>query len=290
VSGKAATPVVLITGCSSGIGRAVALAAARRGFTVIATSRNVDALRSLEAEGCVIRQLDVTDGGVRERTVEELTDTYGGIDVLVNNAGYGELGPCEEVPLDRWDAQFQTNLFGPIGLIQLVLPGMRARGHGRIVNVSSMAGELVLPVGAAYHASKYALEAASEVLRLEVRRFGIGVALVQPGAVNSQWGENIPQLKQYVDGPYGDVVDRMQQQVAKRLPRGARPEKAAAVVMRAITARRPRARYRVGTDAHVLLPLRRLMPAAVWEKCVRTQFPSLRRSPGPTPDRAGRLG
>jgi NAD(P)-dependent dehydrogenase (short-subunit alcohol dehydrogenase family) len=141
-----------------------------------------------------------------------------------------------------------------------------------------MAGELVLPLGAAYHGSKYALEAATEVLRLEVRQFQIGVCLVQPGAVNSQWGENIPPLKQYASGAYGDMVTEMERQIATRLPRGVDPDRVAAVVMRAATARRPRARYRVGADAHVLMALRRLLPAAAWAWCVRTQFPSLRHA------------
>lgn len=267
--------VALITGCSSGIGRAVALAAVRSGFTTIATSRNVDALHELAAAGCAIRKLDVTDDGERRQLIKEITNSHGTVDVLINNAGYGELGPCEEVTLDRWSAQFETNLFGPIGLIQLVLPGMRSSGYGRIVNVSSMAGELVLPAGAAYHGSKYALEAATEVLRLEVSRFHIGVSLVQPGAVNSRWGENISPLRQYAGGPYGDVVAEMERQIAERLPNGVAPDRVAAVVMRAVTARRPRARYRVGIDAHVLLAVRRLLPAAVWALCVRTQFPSL---------------
>ncbi len=278
-------PVALITGCSSGIGRAVALSAVGRGFTTIATSRNTESLHDLEAAGCVVRRLDVTDDAARRQVVAESVESFGAIDVLVNNAGYGELGPCEEVPLDRWDRQFRTNVFGPVGLMQLVLPGMRARGSGRIVNVSSMAGELVLPAGAAYHGSKYALEAATEALRLEVRRFGIGVCLVQPGAVNSRWGENVPALKHYASGAYGDLMGEMERQIARRLPRGVSPRRAAAVVMRAVTARRPRARYRVGRDAHVLLPLRRLLPSAVWAQCVHTQFPSLRRSAVPAPGR-----
>jgi NAD(P)-dependent dehydrogenase (short-subunit alcohol dehydrogenase family) len=287
---KVAMTVILVTGCSSGIGRAIALTAARKGFTVIATSRNVEALQALESAHCVVRELDVTDDGARRRVVQELTDSYGAVDVLVNNAGYGELGPCEEVPLERWVLQFQTNVFGPVGLIQLVLPGMRSRGYGRIVNVSSMAGELVLPAGAAYHASKYALEGTTEALRLEVRRFGIGVSLVQPGAVNSRWGENVPALKQYASGAYGDMVAEMEQQIAKRLPQGVAPDRAAAVVMRAVTARRPRARYRVGADAHVLLALRRLIPAAVWAQCVHTQFPSLRHSAGSRSDHVSSAG
>lgn len=281
-----APPVVLITGCSSGIGRAVALQAAGAGFTTVATARNPETLRELEDAGCVVRTLDVTDDAARRRVVAELQETYGGVDALVNNAGYGELGPFEEVPLDRWELQFRTNVFGPVALAQLVLPGMRARGRGRIVNVSSMAGELVLPVGAAYHGSKFALEAAMEALWLEVRRFGIEVSLVQPGAVNSRWGDNVPLQKQYASGAYGELVTEMAEQMAKRLPRGASVEYAASVVLRALTDRRPRLRYRVGVDAHVLLPLSRVLPARVWTAWVRKQFPSMRRPaprPAPTP-------
>ncbi|MFE0423370.1 SDR family NAD(P)-dependent oxidoreductase [Streptomyces sp. NPDC058953] len=272
---------VLITGCSSGVGRAVALAAVRRGFTTVATSRDVGAMRELADAGCVVRRLDVTDATARRELVGELTDVYGAVDALVNNAGYGELGPCEEVPLERWAVQFATNVFGPVGLIQLVLPGMRARGRGRIVNVGSMAGELVLPVGAAYHGSKYALEGVSESLRLEVRRFGVRVSVVQPGAIDTRWGENVPELKAYTNGPYGDTVAEMTRQMAERLPKGVPPGKVAAAVLRAVTARRPRARYRVGPDAHVLLALRRALSANVWERCVHTKFPSLRRPAAP---------
>ncbi|HEX4831249.1 MAG TPA: SDR family NAD(P)-dependent oxidoreductase [Trebonia sp.] len=269
-------PVIVITGCSSGIGRAIARQALERGFTTVATARDPGALADLAAAGAVVRRLDVTDDGERRQAVKEVLAAHGAIDVLVNNAGYGELGPCEEVPLDRWAVQFETNLFGPVGLIQLVLPGMRARGQGRIVNVSSMAGELVLPAGAAYHASKFALEGATEVLRLEAGLFGIGVSLVQPGAVNSRWGQNISPLRQYRAGPYGDMVADLDRQIARRLPRGTHPDQVAAAVLRAATARHPRARYRVGAEAHVLLAARRLMPAAAWAQCVRTQFPSLR--------------
>ncbi|MFF8592156.1 SDR family NAD(P)-dependent oxidoreductase [Streptomyces sp. NPDC015220] len=275
-------PVVLITGCSSGIGRAVARQAVSAGFTTVATARDPRTLRELQAAGCVVRPLDVTDDAARRGLVAELDETYGGVDALVNNAGYGELGPFEEVPPDRWERQFRTNVFGPVALAQLVLPGMRARGHGRIVSVSSMAGELVLPVGAAYHGSKFALEAAMEGLWLEARRFGIEVSLVQPGAVNSNWGDNVPALKEYASGVYGELVAEMTEQMARRLPRGSSVEHAASVVLRALTDRRPRLRYRVGVDAHVLLPLSRVLPARVWTAWVRKQFPSMRR-PAPRP-------
>jgi NAD(P)-dependent dehydrogenase (short-subunit alcohol dehydrogenase family) len=269
---------MLITGCSSGIGRAIALEAVRQGFTTMATSRDTEALRALQADGCLIRCLDVADPDARQLVVDELIDAYGGVDVLVNNAGYAELGPFEDVPLTRWQVQFETNLFGPVGLIQLVLPGMRARGYGRIVNISSMAGELVLPVGAPYHASKFALEAATEVLRLEVRRFGIGVSLVQPGSVNTRLAKNMPALERYACGVYGDLVTELEQQLARRLPRGLDPSRVAAMVLRAVRARRPRTRYRVGLDAHVLMATRPLLPSELWARCLSLQFPALRPS------------
>ena len=270
--------VMLITGCSSGIGRAIALEAVRRGFTTVATSRDAEALHALRADGCLTRCLDVADPDARQRVVHELIDAHGAVDVLVNNAGYAELGPFEDVPLTRWQVQFETNLFGPVGLIQLVLPGMRSRGYGRIVNISSMAGELVLPAGAPYHASKYALEAATEVLRLEARRFGIGVSLVQPGSVNTRLAENMPTLERYARGVHGDLVTELEQQLKRRLPRGLDSSAVAATVLRAVRARRPRTRYRVGLDAHVLMALRPLLPSDFWARCLSLEFPSLRPS------------
>lgn len=275
--------VMLITGCSSGIGRAIALEAVHRGFTTVATSRDAGALHTLQARGCLTRCLDVADPGARQQVVHELIDAYGAVDVLVNNAGYAELGPCEDVPLTRWHVQFETNLFGPVGLIQLVLPGMRSRGYGRIVNISSMAGELVLPIGGPYHASKYALEAATEVLRLEVRRFGIGVSLVQPGTVNTRLAENVPTLRRYASGVYGDAVSELEQQLTRRLPRGLDASRVAATVLRAVSARRPRTRYRVGMDAHVLMAMRPLLPSGLWARCLSLQFPALRPSAGVRP-------
>ncbi|MER5350180.1 SDR family oxidoreductase [Kitasatospora sp. NPDC002551] len=277
-----APPVVLITGCSSGIGRAVALRAVRAGFTTVATARRPESLAELEAAGCLVRALDVTDDEARRRVVAELDERYGGVDALVNNAGYGELGPFEEVPLDRWDRQFQTNVLGPVALAQLVLPGMRARGHGRIVNVSSLAGKIVLPVGAAYHASKFALEAAMEGLWLEAHRFGIEVSLVLPGAVNSSWAANVPEQKEYASGVYGDLVSELTREMTKRLPRGSSVEYASSVVMRALTDRRPRLRYPVGLDARLLLPVSRLVPGRLWSAWVRSHFPSMKRPARPS--------
>ncbi len=170
--------VVLITGCSSGIGEATARALLAAGHTVYATARKPETLTALAAAGCRTLALDVTDSAQLRSAVAQICDEAGGVDVLVNNAGYGQYGPIEQVPMAEVRRQFETNVFGLTELIQLVLPGMRKRKHGRIVNVSSMGGRTTLPGGGFYHASKYAVEALSDALRIEVKRFGIQVVLI----------------------------------------------------------------------------------------------------------------
>ena len=179
---------VLITGCSSGIGRATAARLARTGDHVVyATARRLEAIADLERDGCRLLSLDVTDEASRAAAVEAVQREHGRVSVLVNNAGYGEYGTVEEVPLARIRAEFETNVFGLARMCQLVLPAMRAAGQGRIVNVSSMGGRLTFPASGYYHASKYAVEAISDALRYEVRPFGISVSVVEPGLIRTRF-------------------------------------------------------------------------------------------------------
>ena len=172
--------VILITGCSSGIGRATAIRLAARGHVVYASARKLAAIADLEQHGCRLLALDVCDEASMAAAVRAIEAEHGAVDVLVNNAGYSQSGAIEAVPLERVRAQFETNVFGAVRLIQLVLPGMRRRKAGRIVNLSSMGGRLVFPGGGFYHATKYAIEAISDALRFEVRGFGVQVVLVGP--------------------------------------------------------------------------------------------------------------
>ena len=181
--------VVLITGCSSGIGQAAARRLNRAGHVVYASARRPETLAGLATEGCRTLPLDVTDEDSMVAAVGRVEQEQGRLDVLVNNAGYGLYGPVEQLEPAELRRQFETNVFGLVRLCQLVLPGMRARRSGRIVNVSSMGGRTTLPGGGAYHGSKYAVEAISDVLRLEVRRFGIDVVLIEPGVVRTPWSE-----------------------------------------------------------------------------------------------------
>jgi NAD(P)-dependent dehydrogenase (short-subunit alcohol dehydrogenase family) len=163
---------VLITGCSSGIGWATAEHLARRGWAVYATARNVEKISPLAERGCRLLPLDVTDEDSMRDAVEEVERIEGAVGVLINNAGYSQSGAVEEVPIEKVRRQFETNVFGLVRMCQLVLPGMRGQGYGRIVNLSSMGGKLTFPGGGFYHASKYAVEAISDALRFEVRGFG----------------------------------------------------------------------------------------------------------------------
>jgi NAD(P)-dependent dehydrogenase (short-subunit alcohol dehydrogenase family) len=180
---------VLITGTSSGIGRATALRLARhRDLTVYATARRVEAIAELGQAGARLLPLDVTDEASMRTAFDAVEAEHGAVGVLVNNAGYGEYGTVEEVDLDRVRAQFETNVFGLARMCQLVPPGMRAAGWGRIISVGSMDGRLVFPVGGYYHATKYAVEALTDALRFEVASFGVKVILIEPGLIRTGFG------------------------------------------------------------------------------------------------------
>src|SRR5215203_7158150 len=174
---------VLITGCSSGIGWATAERLADVGWRVYATARDVEKIAPLEERGCMLLPIDVTDEGSMRSAVEEIERREGAVGVLVNNAGYSQSGAVEAVPMDKVRRQFETNVFGLVRMTQLVLPGMRKQGWGRVVNISSMGGKLVFPGGGYYHATKYAVEAISDALRYEVKGFGIDVVLIEPGLI-----------------------------------------------------------------------------------------------------------
>lgn len=178
---------VLITGCSSGIGHATALRLVGKGWPVYATARRREAIADLAAAGCATLQLDVTDEESMRAAVAEVERAHGAVGVLVNNAGYSQSGPIEQVSLADVRRQFETNVFGPVALTQLALPRMRAQRFGKIVNVSSMGGRLTFPGGGYYHATKHALEAISDALRFEVRGFGIDTILIEPGLILTEF-------------------------------------------------------------------------------------------------------
>lgn len=284
---SAPSKAVLVTGCSSGIGRATAAHLAARGWTVYATARRRDALADLEAAGCRALELDVSSEASMRAAVEAVEAAEGAVGVLVNNAGYSQSGAVESVPLDAVRAQFETNLFGPLRLAQLVLPGMREQRWGKIVNVSSMGGKLTFPGGGIYHATKHALEAASDALRFEVAGFGVHVIVIEPGIIRSGFGDAaVREIARGDDGPYAEfnaAVAATTAGVYERGPLarlGGEPEDVARRIEHAITARRPRARYTVTPSATAMIAQRALLPDRAWDALMRRSF----RQPG-RPDR-----
>jgi NAD(P)-dependent dehydrogenase (short-subunit alcohol dehydrogenase family) len=269
---------VLITGCSTGIGRATAERLARAGMTVYASARRPESIEDLEGAGCRTLALDVTDEDSMRAAVEEVERAEGVVGALVNNAGYSQSGAVETVAPDDVRRQFETNVFGLLRMCQLVLPGMRREGRGRIVNISSMGGKLTFPGGGIYHATKHAVEALSDAMRFEVRGFGVDVVVVEPGLIRTRFGEAAVGSVPREDGPYAEfnsavaaVTQRVYDGPLGRL--GAGPEAVAKVIERALTADRPRPRYKVTASARVLMAQRSLLPDRAWDAVVATSFP-----------------
>ena len=275
---------VLITGCSSGIGKATAERLARGGFEVWASARKRESLAELEAIGCKTIALDVTDAESIRLAVETVERATGGIAALVNNAGYSQSGAVESIPVERVRRQFETNVFGLLELTQRVLPGMRARGFGRVIHIGSMGGKLTFPGGGVYHASKYALEALSDAMRYELQPFGVEVVLIEPGAIRTGFSGAVEAQIVRGDGPYAafnEEVVKATHEAYEKGPLallGGEPEDVAKVIEKALKARRPRARYTVTALAPMLIGLRRLLSDRAWDAFLRMQAPQPRAS------------
>jgi short-subunit dehydrogenase len=270
---------VLITGCSTGIGRATAERLAGEAYNVHATARRIESIADLAERGMKTHALDVTDEGSMEAAVAEV-EKDGPVGALVNNAGYSQSGAIETIPMSSVRKQFETNVFGLIRMCQLVLPGMRAAGSGRIVNLSSMGGRLTFPGGGIYHATKHAVEALSDALRFEVRGFGIDVAILEPGLIVTEFGDtaagSLAEVEEH--GPYAKFNAAVAKVTADayRGPMarfGAGPEAVAKKISKVLSADRPNTRYKVTPSAKVMIGVRRLTTDRMWDRMVRSQYP-----------------
>ncbi len=282
----------LVTGCSSGIGRAIALRLAALGWPVYATARQPDAIADLADQGCHVLPLDVTNPASMRSVVARIVDRHGAVGGLVNNAGYGQHGPFEETPLSAFRRQFETNVFGVVALCQLVLPGMRRQHWGRIVNMSSMGGRLSFPGGAAYHGSKYALEAISDVMRFEVTGFGVRVIVVEPGPTTTGFGEasveTLAELSPSADGAYDEFRSGVRAALESSFvgvpaEGSSTPNEVADVVVDSLTSDDPEPRVVVGAMAERLISLKEQGSARDWDQLVGSMYPRPRsvRSGGP---------
>lgn len=265
--------MVLITGCSSGIGRATAVALAKEGHTVYASGRRPESVADLAEQGCRPLTLDVTDQESAAAAVATIEAEHGAVGVLVNNAGYGQSGAVEAVPIDDIRRQFETNVLGYVRMAQLVLPAMRALGKGRIINVSSVAGTAVMPGSGIYSASKFAIEALSDALRYEVAPFGIQVVVVEPGPVRSLFTEQANNAFPAGDGPYAAYHAAVAESDAKtdHSAIAGDASEVADAIAKVIAAAHPRPRYRLGFAAHFLPVLRGALPDRLWDGFLKTQ-------------------
>lgn len=271
---------VLITGCSSGIGRASADLLVKAGHTVYATARRTETLVELEAAGARVLALDVTSEDSMAAAVEHIEAEHGRVGTLVNNAGYGEYGTIEEADLDRVRKMFETNVFGLARLTQLVLPGMRRAHRGRVINIGSMGGRMTFPVGGYYHATKYAVEAISDALRNEVRRFGIDVVLIEPGMTRTGFEENVHSSVAngsgtQADSPYAALLASNAANTSGGYSNplmATGPESVARVVLKALESEHPRSRYLLTPAAKAMVTARTLGGDRVWDTLVKQQF------------------
>ena len=268
--------VALVTGASSGIGKATALRLAALGFTVYAAARRVERMSDLADHGIHVESLDVTDDGSMVTVVDKIVSEHGRIDILVNNAGYGSYGAVEDVPIAEARRQFDVNVFGLARLTQLVLPHMRAQRDGYIVNISSMGGKIWEPLGGWYHAAKFAVEGLSDCLRAEVAEFGIKVVVVEPGSITSEWAtisaDNLEAIS--ADTPYRGQ--------AKLIARGLRksdtsflasePEVVAEAIGKAVQRTKPRTRYPVGGGARTFLFAHRVLTDRGFDRFIRLAY------------------
>ncbi|MCK8607924.1 oxidoreductase [Agromyces sp. C10] len=268
--------VALVTGASSGIGEQTALELLRRGFTVYGAARRVDRMAAIVDAGGHAIAMDVTDDASVSAAVDRIMADEGRIDVLVNNAGYGSYGALEDVPIEEARRQFEVNVFGLARITQLVLPGMRARRSGTIVNISSIGGRIYEPLGSWYHATKFAVEGLSDSLRVELEPHGIRVVVIQPGAIRTEWNgiSRRSAIERSGDTAYAAQARALVRalEAADASSAASEPHVVAATIAKAATARRPRTRYATPVSAKFIVGLRRVLPDRVFDLVIRSVF------------------
>ncbi len=254
--------VILITGASSGIGKATARLLLQDGHVVYGASRNTDKMNDIQQLGAKIIAMDVSKDDTMQAGVNQIMEAEGRIDVLINNAGYGSYGALEDVPLDEARYQFEVNVFGLARLCQLVLPLMRTRRSGTIINISSIGGKISEPHGSWYHATKFAVEGLSDCLRLELYQFNVDVVVIEPGAIKTEWNTIARQNLRDVSGDtaYKDLVRKHANFLEKGDEQASDPVVVAKTIRRAVNARKPKTRYATGKGAKIILFLQKVLP------------------------------
>ncbi len=272
-----AKKVALVTGASSGIGRATAEQLLKDGFVVYVVARRLEKMADLETMGAIAIKMDITIEDDIQNVINQITREYGGVDVLVNNAGYAIYGAIEDITIEEARRQFEVNLFGLARLTQLVLPYMREMKAGTIINITSIGGKIYTPLGAWYIATKHALEGWSDCLRIETKQFGINVVIVEPGLIITEFGDvmNQPMLDRSEGGAYENHAQSLAtalEESYKKPNAGSPPSVIANVISKAVKSRKPKTRYAAGKMAKPLLFARRWLSDRMFDKAVMSQI------------------
>jgi NAD(P)-dependent dehydrogenase (short-subunit alcohol dehydrogenase family) len=261
---------VLVTGASAGIGKATVELFLQNGYKVYAAARRIEKMEELKILGAIPVQMDVTDNRSIENGIEKINQESGGVDILINNAGYGSLGSVEEISIEEAKRQFEVNIFGLARLTQLVTPHMRENQWGKIVNISSIGGKIYEPLAGWYHATKFALEGLSDCLRLELKGFGIDVIVVEPGPIRSEWGDiaSVNLMKTSGNGPYKKIAEGMMNNFKNFYSekRSSPPEEVARIILKSVLSCCPKTRYPAGKGAGIILLGRKLFSDKIFDK------------------------
>lgn len=268
--------VIFVTGASSGIGKATAFQLIKEGHIVYGAARSVEKMKDLEEVGGRAIKMDITNEEEIQSAVDHIIAEQGKIDVLVNNAGFGLFGAVEDVSIDDARYQFEVNIFGLGRLTQLVLPHMRKQQSGTIINISSMGGKMYTLLGAWYHATKHALEGWSDCLRLELAPFGIDVVIIEPGVIETAFGDVMmqPMLERSGQGAYADLAQKLARATTQSYSkgRGSPVSVIANVIAKAVRAKKPKTRYAAGKWAKFLIFLRTHISDRLFDRAVMSQM------------------
>lgn len=267
--------LALVTGASSGIGKETAKKLLKDGLTVYVAARRIEKMKDLEELGATAIKMDITIEEDIQNVVSTIKENHSGVDILVNNAGYAIYGAVEDTSIEDARHQFDVNLFGLARLTQLVLPYMRKQKSGKIINISSMGGKIYTPLGAWYHASKHALEGWSDCLRLELAPFGVDVVIVEPGIIETEFGDVMsgPMMERSGDTDYANLAKAVSNSAAESYEKGggSPPSVVAEAISEAVATNNPKTRYAMGKLAKPLLFLRKYLSDKLFDKAVMSQ-------------------
>lgn len=267
---------VILTGASSGIGKATAIQLLNNEYIVIAAARRLNLMDDLKNAGADVQYLDITDCQSTTKLVNYVVNKYKHIDVLINNAGYGLYGAVADVPIEMAKKQYDVNLFGLAKITQLVLPVMQNQKTGTIINISSIGGKIYSPFGAWYHSTKHAVEGFSDCLRVETKKFGIKVIIIEPGFIQSEWssiaGNNVMEISG--KGDYSELAKQFDSQLKSLydVNKSSSPDVIAKIILKAVKSRNPKTRYAAGRMAKLMLFSRKVLSDKAFDFILNMQM------------------